>query len=237
MPFLRKYPAFIFVVTTFKAPPRSGPPGFPSPKLPRVIMVPGTSQLATEIPCQSPPCPCVAPKYKVLVWVPASNSAFSVLSSCQVMCILPGRRTIAAAPYALHCPPEDSSFAGSHAWAALRPSALSGTDSASPLGGTVMRERQSSVTSETQYPVRSTGAAARGVGGGPGGGPKPGGGPCAETIGAGALNISPTHHDVRFPLLRILMNIAPETDEKYSDRLYPAIPSSINSEGHSSAGS
>jgi hypothetical protein len=30
-----------------------------------------------------------------------------------------------------------------------------------------MRKRQSSVTTETQYPVRSTGAAARAVGGGP----------------------------------------------------------------------
>src|SRR5277367_4686341 len=120
------------------------------------------------------------------------------------MCILPGWRTIAAAPYALQRPPEDSSCAGSHAWAAFRPSALSGTDSASPLGGKVMRERQSSVTSETQYPVRSTGAAARGVGGGPGGGPKPGGCPCAETITAVTLNNRPTDQGVAFLLKRIL---------------------------------
>src|SRR5579863_5082796 len=87
------------------------------------------------------------------------------------MWILPGRRTIPPTPYPRHCSPEDWSFSVSHAMAALRPSGFNGTDSASPLGGTVMRERQSSVTSETQYPVISTGAAARGGGGGPGGGP------------------------------------------------------------------
>src|SRR5579863_1838246 len=87
------------------------------------------------------------------------------------MWILPGRRTIPPTPYPRHCSPEDWSFSGSHAIAALRPSGFNGTDSASPFGGWVIRARQSSVTRETQYPVRSTGAAARGRGGGPGGGP------------------------------------------------------------------
>ena len=50
----------------------------------------------------------------------------------------------------------------------------------SPFGAAVIRWRQSSVTNDTQYPVRSTGAAARGGGGGPGGGPMPGN--CAAAI-------------------------------------------------------
>lgn len=93
--------------------------------------------------------------------------------------------------------------------AALRPSGFNGTDSAPPLGDTVMRERQSSVTSETQYPVRSTGAAARGGGGGPGGGPN-----CAKAIAAEVtLKIVEQHrrihHDARFIRIDILKNILP----------------------------
>src|SRR5262249_14332125 len=52
-PFLRRYPDFIFVVTTLSEPPRAPPPGKnPAPKggVDR-------SQLAAETPCQSPPWP------------------------------------------------------------------------------------------------------------------------------------------------------------------------------------
>src|SRR5687767_12814003 len=54
--------------------------------------------------------------------------------------------------------PAASSFAASQASAIFRPSAFSGTLPYSPLGGVIMRYRQSSVTTETQCPVRSTGA-------------------------------------------------------------------------------
>jgi hypothetical protein len=56
------------------------------------------------------------------------------------MCIRP------AAPYALHAP----SVFGSHWNATRRPSSLSGMLMKSPLGGVVIRQRQSSVTTDTQ---------------------------------------------------------------------------------------
>jgi hypothetical protein len=42
----------------------------------------------------------------------------------------------------------------------------------SPFFGVTIRNRQSSVTIEIQYPVRSTGAAALAAGGGPAGAPR-----------------------------------------------------------------
>src|SRR5438876_12106184 len=80
---------------------------------------------------------------------------------------------IAGAPYALHCWPEASSFAGAHGFSTFRASALVGTLAASPLRGVTMRQRQSSDTTDTQYPVRSIGALSFGDLGGEGaaGGP------------------------------------------------------------------
>src|SRR5262245_48283960 len=65
---------------------------------------------------------------------------------------------MAGAPYALHCKPSASSLTGSQASTIFRASALIGTLAASPLSGVTMRHRQSSVTTDTQLPVRSIGA-------------------------------------------------------------------------------
>src|ERR1700730_6964244 len=70
---------------------------------------------------------------------------------------------IFGAPYALHLSAAASSFAGSHALATLTPSGLRGRLGRSPLGGVTIRNRQSSETIDTQYPVRSMGAASFGV--------------------------------------------------------------------------
>ena len=82
--------------------------------------------------------------------MPASVSIFSVLSSAQVMCSRPGTRMIPPAPYALHWLPSASSFAGSHAAPIARAARLSGTPAKSPLAGVCIRQRQSSVTTDTQ---------------------------------------------------------------------------------------
>ena len=74
-------------------------------------------------------------------------------------------RMMPAAPYTRHCSPAAMSFAGSHDSAAFRPSAVTGMLETSPFGGVIIRHRQSSVTTATQYPVKSVGAAARAVGG------------------------------------------------------------------------
>ena len=61
-------------------------------------------------------------------------------------------RMMPPAPNALHCVacPPALSFARSHESATLRPARLSGTPGASPLAGVIIRQRQSSVTTETQ---------------------------------------------------------------------------------------
>src|SRR5919201_4862577 len=82
-------------------------------------------------------------------------------SVAQVMCRRPGTLMIAAAPNGLQ--PLSAMRAGSHASAARRPAGLRGMLVTSPLGGTNIRQRQSSVTADTQTPVRSIGALARGV--------------------------------------------------------------------------
>src|SRR5258708_36847948 len=79
-PFLRRYPGFILVVTTFKEPPGGGPPR-PAP-----ITLACLSQVAIETPCQSPPWLCEGLKPRIRVWVPASVSSFRLSSSCQVRC-------------------------------------------------------------------------------------------------------------------------------------------------------
>src|SRR5687767_13005155 len=73
---------------------------------------------------------------------------------------------IAAAPYDLHASAAGS-FAGSQALRNLRASGLAGIIETSPRGGTIIRRCQCSVTTDTQVPVRSLGAPARPVGGGP----------------------------------------------------------------------
>src|SRR4029453_5578528 len=70
-----------------------------------------------------------------------------------------------------HSLPLAASAAASQAIAALRPSPFTGMLATSPFGGVTMRQRQSSVTTATQLPVRSIGAPWRAVGGGPGGPP------------------------------------------------------------------
>ena len=131
------------------------------------------------------------------------------------MCILPGRRTIAAAPYALHCSPEAWSFAGSHAWRrfpafrvqwngfsiALRRHGHSRAPilryQRNPISGEIHGSgcsrcrRRSGWWSETRRR------------------------PCAETVAAVALNSRGTHHDAPFLLIRILKNNPPGTAEKY----------------------
>src|SRR3989442_2063548 len=77
---------------------------------------------------------------------------------------------IAAAPYALQ--PSAPALAGSHASTIFLPSGLIGMLDVSPFFGVSIRQRQSSVTIDTQLPVMSIGAAAFGVGGGPGGAPR-----------------------------------------------------------------
>src|SRR5688572_26522692 len=89
-----------------------------------------------------------------------------VLSSTQLMWNRPGTRMMAAAPYDLHASAAGS-FAGSHELAIFRASGLAGIIEKSPRGGTIIRRCQCSVTTETQVPVRSLGAPARPVGGGP----------------------------------------------------------------------
>src|SRR5260221_13925903 len=72
---------------------------------------------------------------------------------------------IAAPPYALHCAPGVApSLAKSQLSAILSPAGFRGTPSTSPRVGVTMRQRQSSVTTDTQYPAGSNGAAACGVG-------------------------------------------------------------------------
>ena len=84
------------------------------------------------------------------VCVPASVSIFSVLSSAQVMWRRPGIRMMPPAPYALHWLPSASSLAGSQAAPIARAARFSGTPAKSPFAGVCMRQRQSSVTTDTQ---------------------------------------------------------------------------------------
>ena len=84
------------------------------------------------------------------VCVPASVSTFSVRSSCQVMWSRPGSRMTPPTPYARHDSPAASSRAGSQLSATLRPSAFRGTLATSPFGGVTIRQRQSSLTMDTQ---------------------------------------------------------------------------------------
>src|SRR5580704_9158471 len=97
------------------------------------------------------------------------------------MCRRPGTRMMAGAPYDLHCRPAASSLAGSQASVTFRASALVGILAASPFSGATMRQRQSSVTYATQYPVKSTGAPGFPGAGGAGGGPN-----CADSPHAAA---------------------------------------------------
>ena len=82
----------------------------------------------TDVPCQvgSPAAADAPPNLNIRVCVPASVSSFIASSASQVMCRRPGARITPAAPYALHCSPAASSFAGSQALATRLPSALSG---------------------------------------------------------------------------------------------------------------
>ena len=57
---------------------------------------------------------------------------------------------IAGAPYALHCRPAASSFAGSQASSSFRASGFRGMLAESPLSGVTIRQRQSSLTTDTQ---------------------------------------------------------------------------------------
>src|SRR5437764_10195145 len=88
---------------------------------------------------------------------------------------------VAARPYALQR--SGPAVAGSHASAISFPSGLTGMLDVSPFFGVSIRQRQSSVTTDTQLPVMSIGAAAFGVGGGPGGAPR-----CADTVAAKSDN-------------------------------------------------
>src|SRR5688572_9931215 len=71
-----------------------------------------------------------------------------------------------AAPYDLHASAAGS-LAGSQLPAIFLASGLAGIIETSPRGGTIIRRCQCSVTTDTQVPVRSLGAPARPVGGGP----------------------------------------------------------------------
>ena len=113
--------------------------------------------------------------------MPASVSTLSVFSSCQEILRRVGIRMIAAAPYALHWLPAASSFAGSHSLITRLAAWLTGMLAESPLSGVTIRQRQSSVTSETQLPVRSIGAPSLGDRGGCGGPPR-----CADSVTADA---------------------------------------------------
>src|SRR4029450_13603966 len=119
------------------------------------------SHLAAENPCQLGWLSLggCASKCRSRVCVPASVSIFRVASSCHEIRRRPGTRMTAGAPYALHCNPAASSFTGSQASSIFRASALIGTLAASLLSGVTIRQRQSSVTTDTQLPVRSIGAA------------------------------------------------------------------------------
>src|SRR5687768_959291 len=103
-----------------RAPAPAPPPRRPPP--------PATIQLAADVPCQLGFVAAGgAVKWKRRVWVPASVSTFSVLSSCQLMRIRPGTRMIAGAPYARHCSPAAVSLAGSHSLATLVAAGVIGT--------------------------------------------------------------------------------------------------------------
>jgi hypothetical protein len=61
----------------------------------------------------------------------------------------------AGGPNALHNSPRLRSASRFHASAIFRPAGLSGTLAVSPFGGVTIRHRQSSVTIDTHWPVRS----------------------------------------------------------------------------------
>jgi hypothetical protein len=93
--------------------------------------------------------------------MPLSVSIFRVCASCQEMRNRVGWRRSPAMPNASHCP----SMAGVQALATLVPSAFRGRLATSPAGGVTMRQRQSSVMTATQFPVKSIVAMDCGVGG------------------------------------------------------------------------
>src|SRR4029079_13671437 len=81
---------------------------------------------------------------------------------------------------------------GSHVLATREPSPLSGTLVVSPFGAVRMRHCQSSVTTDTHVPVRSTGAPTRPCGAGaPPPRPPPPPRPCAAK--SGRLKPAPTY--------------------------------------------
>src|SRR3954464_9915141 len=96
----------MLVVTTFRlahvgpagAPPPRAPPPPPAPPRPPPNPPPPrpVSHVATEYPCvdRSPDGGWVPPKWRSRVWLPASISTFSVLSSAHVMFSRPGTRRL-----------------------------------------------------------------------------------------------------------------------------------------------
>src|SRR4030095_13916395 len=170
-PLRRSQPPLRLVVTTRSEPPGGG--GGPPGKLIPNGLLGGSvrCQSAAESPCkEGAPDGRPAPKCNRRVCWPLSVSIFSVASSAQEIRTRVGMRIRAAAPNALHEP----SVFGSHAIAIARPAGLSGSPGKSPRGAVIIRQRQSSLTIDTQTPVRSMGADARGVAGGP----RPLGGDC-----------------------------------------------------------
>src|SRR5690606_20393283 len=76
-----------------------------------------------------------------------------------------GARISPGAPYARHCSPAAVSRAGSQLLAASSAFCVTGMLETSPLAGVTIRQRQSSLMTATQLPVRSIGACARADGG------------------------------------------------------------------------
>src|SRR5687767_13314720 len=156
----------MLVVTTFRFPHRgaagAAPPRLPPPPRP-------ASHVATEYPCNvlGVPAGTVVLKWSKRVCVPASMSIFRVLSSTQLMFNLPGTRILPPAPYTLHGSGGAAGAAGTGAPAAGAPPLPAPPPPPpprpprrTPEGGESgdIRSIQSSVTMETQVPVRSTGA-------------------------------------------------------------------------------
>src|SRR5262249_53508740 len=141
-------------------PPPPPPPPRPPPPPANGLRPPAYSQVPTEKPCHPASVPAAGAGAELLKWtrrvcVPASASIFNVFGSCHEMRSRVGTRMIAGAAYDLHAL-SPVSFAGSHWFARSRAACVTGTLETSPFGGVIMRHRQSSVTTETQVPVRST---------------------------------------------------------------------------------
>src|SRR5688572_18720243 len=182
----------MLVVVTLSAPQRWG--AAPPPRSRKASNAPPLRcHSATDVPCSvrdvaAPLTGAGAPSFancsSRVCW-PASVSIFSVRSSCQEIFRRVGIRMMPPTPYASQRPSID----GSHASATFRPSPLSGTLVVSPFAGVRMRHCQSSVTTDTHVPVRSTGAPGRpGGGGGP---PRPR--PCAAMSTIAPQSVRPTN--------------------------------------------